>query len=88
VGQWSAVWAGGAQAVTYLCFFEIIRRAGPVFFAQLNYVVVAAGLIWARLLFHEVLSLWVWGALALMVGGLLLANAGTAQAQRLAARRD
>ena len=88
VGQWSAVWAAAAQAITYVCFFEIVRRAGPVFFAQLNYVVVAAGLIWARLLFHEVLSLWVWGALALMVGGLLLANAGTAQAQRLAVKRD
>ncbi len=81
-GFWSAVWAGAAIAVTYSCFFEIIRRAGGLFFAQLNYVVVAAGLFWASILFGESLSLWVWAAVAVTVGSLALINTGTARALR------
>ena len=81
-GLWATLWAGAAIAVTYAAFFEIIRRAGGLFFAQLNYVVVAAGLFWASILFGESLSLWVWAAVAVMVGSLALINAGTAQSIR------
>ena len=58
------------------CFQEVTRRAGAVFFAQFNYLVVAAGIFWALIIFDETLSLWVWGALACMVVGIWLVNTG------------
>ena len=69
-------WAAAIHCVTFYCFQEVTRRAGAVFFAQFNYLVVAAGLFWALLLFDETLGLWVWAALACMVVGLWLVNTG------------
>lgn len=69
-------WAAAIHCVTFYCFQEVTRRAGAVFFAQFNYLVVAAGIFWALLLFDEMLGLWVWAALACMVVGLFLVNTG------------
>ena len=69
-------WAAAIHCVTFYCFQEVIRRAGAVFFAQFNYLVVAAGIFWALLIFDETLGLWVWAALACMVLGLWLVNTG------------
>ena len=69
-------WAAAIHCVTFYCFQEVTRRAGAVFFAQFNYLVVAAGIFWALLIFNETLSLWVWGALACMVVGIWLVNTG------------
>ena len=68
-----------------MCLFEIIRRAGPVFLAQLNYVAVAASVIWAFLIFGDTFTLWVWGAIALMAVGLGFANKGANESMREAA---
>ena len=81
-GLWVVLWAAAGQAVTYVSFFEIVRRAGAVFFALLNYVVVAAGLIWANILFGDRLSLWVWLAVIVLAASLALTNLGTARALR------
>jgi drug/metabolite transporter (DMT)-like permease len=80
--QWGLVWAAAVQALVIYCLFEIIRRAGPVFFAQFNYVIVITGFLWALALFDENLGLWIWVALGVMIVGLVLAHAGTAQAMR------
>ena len=69
-------WVAAIHCITFYCFQEVIRRAGAVFFAQFNYLVVAAGIFWALLLFDEMLSVWVWGALACMVVGIWLVNTG------------
>ena len=69
-------WAAAIHCVTFYCFQEVTRRAGAVFFAQFNYLVVAAGIFWALILFDESLSIWVWGALACMVVGIWLVNTG------------
>ena len=69
-------WAAAIHCVTFYCFQEVTRRAGAVFFAQFNYLVVAAGIFWALLIFDETLGLWVWAALACMVVGLWLVNTG------------
>ena len=69
-------WAAAIHCVTFYCFQEVTRRAGAVFFAQFNYLVVAAGIFWALLLFDETLGLWVWAALGCMVVGLFLVNTG------------
>ncbi len=74
---WSTAWAGFTNVVIFLSLFEIIRRAGPVFFAQFNYVVVVTGIVWAFLIFSDSFSGWVWAAIAVMAVGLVLANAGT-----------
>ena len=86
-GLIAVLWATVAQAITYASFFEIIRRAGALFFALLNYVVVAAGLFWAYLLFGEVQSPWAWGAVAVLAISLALSNLGSARAIRARAAR-
>ena len=69
----------GAQALIYvsifyfffwLCFFEIVRLAGPVFFSTVNYLATFAGVVWGMIIFGESFSPWVWAALMLMVAGL------------------
>ena len=86
-GLWGLLWAATGQAITYSCFFEIVRRAGALFFAQLNYVVVAAGIFWASIFFGTALSHWVWAAVAVLVLSLVLINAGTARGLRERAAR-
>ena len=46
-------WAAAIHCVTFYCFQEVTRRAGAVFFAQFNYLVVAAGIFWALIIFDE-----------------------------------
>lgn len=84
-GTWAVLWASGINVITFLCFFEIIRRTSPVFFAQYNYVIVVSGVLWSVALFDENLSGWIWAALVVMIAGMLLANSGTRRTQREAA---
>ncbi len=88
IAVWSTIWAGAGQVIIFLVLFEIIRLAGPVFFAQFNYVVVAAGVIWAYIFFQDSFSAWVWGAIALMAIGLVFANRGAAAAMQTTAPQD
>ena len=60
------------NAVFWILVLEIIRLAGPVFFASYNYISPLAGIGWAVLIFSERHSPWIWGALALMFVGLFL----------------
>jgi drug/metabolite transporter (DMT)-like permease len=60
--------------VFWLCFFEIIRLAGPVFFSTSNYIATVAGVVWGLIIFGDSLSPWIWGALVLMIAGLYLMN--------------
>jgi drug/metabolite transporter (DMT)-like permease len=83
MGLWGVLWAGAINTITFFCMFEIIRRAGPVFFAQYNYVIVIAGVFWALLFFPEDgLSVFTWIAFAVMIGGLALSDAGIRQGLR------
>jgi len=87
MGFWGILWAGGINSITFLCMFEIIRRAGPVFFGQYNYVIVIAGLLWSQAIFSEALGTWFWLALAVMLAGLFFANAGAKRGLQEAAIR-
>lgn len=62
------------DAAVLVLFFEIIRRAGPVFFAQFNYLAVLAGVAWGAAIFGERLSLYLVLAMALMFIGVFLAG--------------
>ena len=87
-GSWWAFDSGfdtGAQALLavglfyvlfWICFFEILRLAGPVFFSTINYLATLTGVVWGMAMFGDVLSGWIWAALALMLGGLAIGNLG------------
>ena len=62
------------NAAFLVLFLEIIRRAGPVFFAQFNYLAVLAGVAWGAVVFGERLSIYVVLAMALMFVGMFLAG--------------
>ena len=79
---WIIIWTGCINMVSFFCMFEIIRRAGAIFFGQYNYVIVISGIVWSILIFNEILSFWFWIALASMLIGLYLSNAGTNQSIR------
>ena len=72
--------AAAVMALFIYLFFEIICRAGPVFFAQFNYLNVLTGIVWAAILLNERLTAWAWVALLLMFVGLICVNAGTRRA--------
>jgi drug/metabolite transporter (DMT)-like permease len=61
-----------AHALAYAGYVWMVGRAGPVFAAQVSYLVTAFGILWAWLIFGETYSGWVWGAIALMFAGLFL----------------
>jgi drug/metabolite transporter (DMT)-like permease len=62
------------NALFWYLLFEIIHRAGPVFFSTYNYVAPLAGIGWGIIIFDENHSVWIWAALALMLAGIFLAN--------------
>ncbi len=65
------------NAVFFVLFFEIIRIAGPTFFAQFNYLAVLAGVAWSMLLFGERLSIFFFVAMLLMFIGVFLTARGS-----------
>ncbi len=62
------------SAFLWPLLFTIIRLAGSVFFSTVAYIDTLAGVGWGILFFSEAHSLWIWGALALVMGGLFLVN--------------
>lgn len=79
---WTALATAAVNAAFYVTFFEIVRLAGPVFFAQFNYLVVLAGFGWGAVIFGESHSAYVWGAAALMLIGLALHSISLSRAAR------
>ena len=70
--EWALVAVSVFYAIFWLCFFEIVRLAGPVFFSISNYIATISGVVWGMVIFGEALSPWIWAALALMLSGLYL----------------
>jgi drug/metabolite transporter (DMT)-like permease len=60
------------NAAMMLIFVWVIRRIGPVFAAQTANVIVLSGVFWGWFVFEEILSPWVWGAIAAMAAGVAL----------------
>lgn len=60
--------------IGYVMFLEVIRMAGPLFAAQMGYVVTASGVLWGIVIFSEVHGAWVWAALAVMFAGIALVH--------------
>jgi drug/metabolite transporter (DMT)-like permease len=60
------------NSVFYVLLFEIIRIAGPIFFAQFNYLAVLAGVLWSMFLFGERVTGYFFIAMLLMFIGVFL----------------
>ncbi len=76
--DWAVIGAAAINALFYFLLFEIVRRAGPVFFATQNYIATLSGIGWAIWIHGESHSAWIWGALALLLLGLFLVTRRTA----------
>lgn len=72
IGDWSILGAVVVNVIAIVLFLEIVRMAGPVFFAQFNYLAVVAAILWAWLIFDTFVDWGVWLALVVMVAGVLL----------------
>jgi drug/metabolite transporter (DMT)-like permease len=77
-GAIAALIAASINAVFFVLFFEIIRLAGPTFFAQFNYLAVLAGVGWSIAIFGEGLSIYFFVAMLLMFAGVFLSARGAA----------
>ena len=73
-GTFATLIAIAINAVFLVLFLEIIRRAGPVFFAQFNYLAVLTGVAWGAVIFGERLSIYLVLAMVLMFVGVFLAG--------------
>ena len=62
----------GLHLGAYFGFIWLIGQAGPVFAAQVGYIVTASGVALGMIIYAERHSLWVWSALVLMFAGLSL----------------
>jgi drug/metabolite transporter (DMT)-like permease len=62
------------NVIAYVLFLELIRLAGPLFAAQMGYVVTASGVVWGMVIFGEVHSPWIWAALAVLFTGIAVVH--------------
>ena len=60
------------HALVHATYVWLVGRAGSVFTAQTSYLVTGCGVLWSMLLLSERYSLWIWGALVVMVMGMAL----------------
>lgn len=64
--------SGVLSVLAYAGYIALLRHTGPVFGAQVSYIVTGMGMIWAMLLLGERYSPWVWGAVMVLFLGLFL----------------
>lgn len=70
--EYAIVAAAMINWTAYAGYVWLIGRAGPVFAAQVAYLVTGFGVIWAMVLLGESYSAYIWAALGMMMVGLLL----------------
>ena len=61
-------------ASTFLMYFVLLKRTGPVYFSQVAFVVTINAVVWGIFLFDEQHSKWIWIALVLIFVGVALVN--------------
>ena len=60
------------HVLVYTAYVWMVGRAGPVFAVQVSYLVTGFGVGWAMLILGESYSVWVWAAMAVILGGVFL----------------
>lgn len=58
----------------YCGYIWLVGAAGAVFASQVAYLVTASGVLWSIGLMGETYSGWIWGALVLMLAGIVLVS--------------
>ncbi len=81
LGEGMIIGIGITVGLTWIISFECIRLAGPVLYAAWGYVATPTGIFFGIWIFDEKPSGWIWGALVVIVAGLLLLNHTTAKAR-------
>lgn len=61
-------------AIGYRGFFQLQKRSSPTFLSQLGFVITPAGLLFGILFFNESFGWAVWGGVALLMVGVVMAN--------------
>ncbi|WP_193172486.1 DMT family transporter [Nisaea nitritireducens] len=64
------------SSVAYILYFEILKRAGPVFLSLVSYIVTLFGLFWGWVVFGEIHSAWIWAAVGCVFTSLIMVNIG------------
>lgn len=70
--EWALVAASVIHAFAYASYVWLVGQAGPVFAAQVGYLVTGFGVLWAMLLLDERYSPFIWGAGVLILLGVAL----------------
>ena len=70
--EWAVAFSALLTPTAYAGYVALLRATGPVFAAQVSYIVTGSGVVWAMTLLGERYSPWVWAALALLFAGLFL----------------
>jgi drug/metabolite transporter (DMT)-like permease len=73
-GHWATLTAMANNALSFYLIFELIKRAGPVFFSMVNYVATLIGMGLGIRIFTDAYSPWIWAALVLIGASLVLVN--------------
>ena len=72
--EWAILGVAGVTLLDYFFITLLIVWAGPVFTSQAVYIVKLSGVMWGIAILGDALSLWVWGAIALILTGLALVH--------------
>jgi len=70
--EWAIIGSEVVSVLAYAGYILMLRLTGPVFGAQVSYVVTGMGIVWSMVLLGERYSLWIWGALLVLFVGLFL----------------
>ena len=74
MGEISILLAMFNNAVAFFLIFELIKRAGPVYFSMVNYLATLVGIGIGFIYFQDTLSIWVWVSLLLIGISLIMVN--------------
>lgn len=83
--EWALVGSSAIHGLVYAAYVWMVGRAGATFAAQVSYLVTPFGIFWAMLILGESYSPWIWTALVLILGGLVLVKPRDTPAERAAA---
>ena len=70
--EWALISASIIHAITYCVFIWLVGFGGPVFSVQTAYPVTLSGVFLSMFFLGEGYSGWIWGALVLVIIGLML----------------
>ena len=72
VPEYALIVSSFGHALAYVCYIWLVGRTGPVFAAQVSYIVTIAGVLLSVLFLGESYSGYIWTALAFVMIGLFL----------------